>query len=173
MDAGKHAAVARRQLLKGAAAVGALAALEGAGIDRAAEAEAATPSLAGTWMIQTKSSSSTSMDLAAFTRDGIVIDAGSVPMTAPPAGQGNGPITIGLGSWTAAAAGGFNVRFASLGVDPKGAYAGTATIDAHVTLGATGNSFSGTYKVTGEAGGKIIFTDSGTVKAKRIKAPAM
>ena len=38
--------------------------------------------------------------------------------------------------------GGFTVRFASLGVDLKGAYACAAIMDAYVTLRATGNAFS-------------------------------
>ncbi|HWE61869.1 MAG TPA: hypothetical protein VHB98_09165 [Chloroflexota bacterium] len=164
-------AMDRRHLLRGAAALGALAAIGSTGIVGAAETEAAGSSPVGAWMLNTESGGSKSVDLFAFTKDGLVIDSGGVPLKAPPAGQSS-PITIGLGTWANAAAGGFNVTFVSLGAGANGAFQGTSTISAHVLLGVDGNSFHGQFKVTVEAGGKVVFTESGTVTATRIK-PAM
>ncbi len=160
--------VARRQLLQRAAAFGALTALAGADLDQTMETEAAAPSLAGTWMMQVVSEGETSIDLVSFSKDGLVIDAGSIPQKAPPAGQSNGPITIGLGSWVAAQDAGFHVRFVSLGADPKGAFAGAATIDAHVKLGTTGNTLSGSFKLTVTMGSKVLFGGTGTVTGTRV-----
>ncbi len=161
----------RGRMLKGAAAFGALAALGTSGLMKVTEADAAGSSPVGAWMLTTKSGGSTSMDLFAFTKDGLVIDAGGVSVKAPPKGQ-NTPITIGLGTWAAAADGGVDVAFASLSAGTDGSYQGTVTITAHVVLDATGDSFKGPFKVSVEAGGKVVYTASGTVTATRIK-PAM
>ncbi|MGH2389820.1 MAG: hypothetical protein ACRDIE_16585 [Chloroflexota bacterium] len=163
--------VGRGRLLKGAAALGALAALGTTGIVDAAETQAAGPSPVGAWMLITESAGSKSMDLFAFTKDGLVIDAGAVSVKAPPKGQ-NSPITIGLGTWAAAADGGVDVTFASLGAGMDGSYQGTSTITAHVSFDAAGNTFKGPFKASVEAGGKVVYSGTGTVTAKRIK-PAM
>jgi hypothetical protein len=161
----------RGHLLKGAAAFGALAALGSTGIRNVTETDAAGPSPVGAWILTTESASGKSMDLVALTKDGLIIDAGGVSVKAPPKGQ-NTPITIGLGTWAAAAGSGIDVSFASLGVGTDGSYQGTATITAHVVLNETGDSFNGPFKVSIDAGGKVVFTETGTVSAKRIK-PAM
>jgi len=161
----------RGNLLKGAAALGALTALGTSGLLKATETDAAGPSLVGVWLLNVDSGGSKSVDLFAITKDGLVIDAGSVSLKAPPPGQ-NSPITIGLGTWANAASGGFDVTFVSLGAGTNGAFQGTATISAHATLGADGNTFHAPFKLTIEAGGKVQFTETGTVTATRIK-PAM
>jgi hypothetical protein len=161
----------RSHLLKGAAAFGALAALGSTGISNVTDTEAAGPSPVGAWMLTTEGRGNKSMDLAALTKDGLIIDAGGVPVQAPPKGQ-NTPITIGLGTWVAAAGGGIDVSFASLFAGTDGSYQGTASITAHVVLNAAGDAFKGPYKLRLEAGGKVAFSETGTVSAKRIK-PAM
>jgi len=167
MPVDTNKAMDRRHLLKGAAALGALAALGAPGLIEASEA-AAGPSPVGAWMLRTVSNGSTSVDLFAFTKDGLVVDAGGVPLKAP-APSDRSPITIGLGTWARAAGGGIDVAFASLGAGADGAFQGSSTISAHVLLGADGNTFHGPFKVTAEAGGKVVYTGTGTVTATRIK----
>jgi hypothetical protein len=167
-----NTSIVRRQLLKGAAAAGILAALQVPELAHAVEADAATPSLVGAWIVQIDSGGMHSVDLTSFTKDGLVFDAGSLPLKAPAPGQG-GPPSVGLGAWAAAKGGGFDATFVNLAPDPKGAFALTVTINAHVSLGAGGNTFSGAFTVTGESGGKVMFSDKGTVTAKRIKARPM
>src|SRR5207302_8826398 len=128
VSADKGQPLARRHLLQGAAAVGALAALEAAAWPQATDTEAAAPSLIGSWIVHIADSTGTkSVDLASFTKDGLVFDAGSLPLKAPPPGRG-GPPSVGLGTWAEAAGGGFDVTFVSLAAGPKGAFAGTVTI---------------------------------------------
>jgi hypothetical protein len=169
----KSKTVVRRQLLKGAAAVGAVAALQATQFAQASDTDAAGPSLVGTWMFQIDDANSgKSMDLTSFSQDGLVIDAGSVPLKAPPAGQG-GPSSVSLGRWAAAMGGGYNVTFVSLAPGQNGALQGIVTINAHLTVGAGGDTASGSFTVTGKAGSKVMFSTKGTVKGTRIKASAM
>ncbi len=161
--------IGRDHLLKGAAALGALAALGATGIVKVPESEAASPSLVGAWMTTNKGAGDVS--ITAFTKDGLVIDSGSVAFKAP-APSGNSPITIGLGTWVAAASGGFDVTFSSLGVGTDGALQGVFTITAHAVLGADGNSFHASYKAAAVAGGKVMYSGTGSVTGTRMK-PAM
>ena len=169
MSAEEPKAIARRRLLKGAAAIGALAALQAPDLAQVAETEAAGPSLVGTWIVRiTDSTGTKSVDLTSFTKDGLVFDAGSLPLKAPPPGQG-GPPSVGLGTWARAAGGGYDATFVSLAPGPKGALLGTVTINVHVALGGGGDTFSGAFTVTGEAAGKVLFSAHGTATATRVK----
>jgi hypothetical protein len=159
----------RRSLLKGAAALGALAALGTPGFINATETEAAGSSLVGVWMVTDKGRGD--VDLSAFTNDGLMIDAGSVSLKAP-APSNNTPNTIGLGSWAPAASGGYDLTFVGLIEGKDGALQGTKTISAHATLSADGDTFHAPYKGTFHAGGKVVFTVTGSVTGTRIK-PAM
>jgi hypothetical protein len=159
--------IGRRHLLKGVAAAGAIAALQLPDLARAVEADAAPPSLVGAWIVQVNSGGQKMVDLVTFSKDGLVTDAGALPLKAPPPGQVSPP-SVGLGSWAPGADGGYDITFVNLAADAKGAFAGTVTIAAHVTLGATGNIWSGAFTITGEAGGKVLFTEHGTVTARRI-----
>jgi len=131
------------------------------------DAEAAGPSLVGVWMVTDTGAGN--VDLAAFTKDGLMIDAGSIPFKAPSPGD-NTPITIGLGSWAPAANGGYDLTFVSLAAGKDGALQGTFTISAHATLSADGDTFHAPYKAAARADGKIVFTEKGRVTGKRIKA---
>jgi hypothetical protein len=161
-------ALGRGQLLKGAT-LGAFAALGPAALLQVSTAEAAEPSLVGVWM--TTNSGEGDVDLIAFTKDGLMIDAGSVPLKAP-APSDNTPITVGLGSWAQAATGGYIATFISLAAGKDGAFQGTFTIDAHATLSADGNTFVAPYRATARAGEKVVYAGTGSVTGTRIK-PAM
>ncbi|HEY8283912.1 MAG TPA: hypothetical protein VIJ28_05960 [Chloroflexota bacterium] len=161
-------AMDRCRLLRGAAAFVALTALGTTGLVDVAESEAAGPSPVGAWMLNTEGEGGKSVDMVAFTKDGLVINAGGISLKAPPPGQ-NSPITIGLGTWAKAADGGVNVTFVVLAAGTNGAFQGTNTISSHALFSADGNSFHGPFKVTVEVGGKVVFTGTGTVTGKRIK----
>lgn len=105
MFADMNRRIGRGQVLKGAAAIGGLAALGAGDLTKVALVEAAGPSPVGAWMLTTVVGGGKAMDLFAFTADGLVIDSGGVSLKAP-APSNNTPITIGLGTWAQGAAGG-------------------------------------------------------------------
>jgi hypothetical protein len=113
--------------------------------------------------------------LITFTRDGEVIESrrGYLPFSP------FGPIleTAGHGAWDRARHGAFDVTFTFLvqaapdnTAFPNGDPLGTDTIHLRITVGDSGDSFSGIFVSEARAAdGTVVFSASGTVQGARIK----
>ncbi len=163
--------IQRRQLLRGVAAVTALAAMQTPNLARASEA--AAPALVGVWLSHvTDQTGSTRIDIMSFSADGLVLTGGALPVVAPKLPE-SGRSTIGQGTWMRAMGGGYVAQFVELNAGADGAFSGSTTISTHFTLSADGNSVSGRFNIVIEAGGHVVFTSHGTARATRITPTGM
>lgn len=127
---------------------------------------AAGPGFVGSWRLTiTAPGGPSSQSLGTLLADGTFIESDE------PVSPGS-PVDVtsaGHGLWEQTGASTAEVTFVELSTDLKGNFLGTATINARLTLGADGNSFSGPFTVTAaDPSGKVVAQVSGTVKATRI-----
>ena len=141
---------------------------------------AASPSLAGSWLITLTPTGPTPTlsipGLATFTTNGSLIETDGTEVspgiiTAPP-----GPTygTPGHGIWQLGPCMcNFYVQYFSLVVNADGSLYATNVTTATVTLSSTGTQFSGTYTTIQEAGGSTKEIASGTISGTLIPHPKL
>lgn len=85
------------------------------------------------------------------------------------------PDDQGAGVWQATGDRTANVTIVFMNTDDKGNYQGTATVRATAEVDASGDAFTATYNVEGQApDGTVVFAQgSSTVTAKRVKVEPM
>lgn len=75
----------------------------------------------------------------------------------------------GHGQWIRIKPRRYAVTFVNLEVNPDGSFAGIGKVRSTITLGQTGNDWSGTFQVELlDPDGNLLFSDNGTVSATRI-----
>lgn len=163
--------ILRRNLLKGVAAAAVLVALQIPRLTPGPDAVAAGPSLVGVWMSQViDQRGGKRIDIMTFSKDGLVLTAGALPMVAPtPPGLRRD--SIGQGTWAHAAGGGYDAQFVELNQNADGTFGGTTTIRSHATLSADGTVAQGRSDIVIEVGGHVVFTAHATIRATRITPP--
>jgi hypothetical protein len=102
--------------------------------------------------------------------------ASNSPSSPPDPEQGPGATrtytTLGQGAWVAAGTGQLRFKFIDVDTDDQSKFMDLAQITGTLTLGAGGNSFTGSFQilVTGADGGVLFDSqgDAGTVLGTRI-----
>jgi hypothetical protein len=109
-------------------------------------------------------------NLAILSSDGTMMVAFPSPTPAAPGASHRLEYwTPAIGSWEARGAHGAAMAFVALGVDEQGAPVGTHAIRATATADDAGQGWQGPFTIEiADAGGKVVATVSGTVKAARV-----
>ena len=125
-----------------------LAVALGAIAPRITAAAAGQPaSIEGSWTLDFPSDEAAGQQLAAFFPGGIVVATNAPTFADESAAGGRVHSTDGLGAWRSLGNGRYAFRVVFLYFDAEEQPWGTVTVDGVVTLDATGDHFSGTFRV--------------------------
>ena len=128
-------------------------------------AHATSISIEGSWLITAPGNGGQARAFRTFLPGGELVGSETVN----PQG-GPGRTTSFHGAWARVGERTFNVTFAALRVNRQGGYAGMVKVRGHITLNATGDTFSATaFNVITDATGKVIETGKGPVMGTRVK----
>ena len=118
----------------------------------------------GAWMVDvTPAVMPAFVGLTTFTLDGGVIETNSLAIGSPPE-------TAGHGRWQRTGLRDFALTFWNVLGDGSGGFAGRAKVRARVRVQPDGNVWSGAFQVdVYDPSGTLVFSDSGTVSATRIR----
>lgn len=146
----------------------------------AVPANAASPSLAGSWKFMltptTPTPSPQIPGLATFTSDGSMIESDGLEVVVKaPSTVSGGFNSPGHGIWQLGPSMTFYyVQYISVVVNQNGSLNSTNTTTMTLTPNSTGTAFSGTYSTQlATAMGKILKTTTGTVSGQLIPHPAL
>lgn len=135
-----------------------------------ANAQAEDNGFVGSWLVSPTIDEATAVALTTFTADGAILTSDRPSQSAPPE-LGIGPFhqSLGHGRWEATGPNEAAVTFVFLQTDPQGAYLGTRTIRGRLTLGPSGDRWSGDFTATiADAAGTVVAESVGRVSATRI-----
>ena len=130
-------------------------------------------SIEGSWTLDFPDDPSAGQQLAAFFPGGIVVATNAPTFTDESAAGGRVHSTDGLGAWMSLGGGRYSFRVVFLYFDAEEQPWGSVTVEGVVTLDATGDHFTGTFRVHATSvHGMILDTDHDEpIVGARIRPP--